>query len=48
MGFISRGGNFRDEDNIAKNVQITPMRKLPHLQYVCRITYWDLNTSKIL
>ena len=34
-GFLfSRGGNFRKEDNIAKNTKITPTRKFPCLQYM--------------
>ena len=28
-----RGGNFREEDYIAKNVKFTPTRKFPRLQY---------------
>ena len=31
---FSRGGNFPEEDNIAKNVKITPKRKFPRLQYL--------------
>ena len=33
MGFILRGGNFREEDKSAKNAKITPTRKLPRFQY---------------
>ena len=32
--FFSRGGNFRGEDQNAKNAKITPTRKFPRLQYL--------------
>ena len=39
IGFISCGGNFREEDKSAKYAKISPTRKLPRLQLIEFIIY---------